>query len=223
MRHRRWPPPGEVHLFWLRLPRRGAARRAAVLSDPERRRAEAIPSPERRARFVACRAGVRTILARYLGCAPADVPIAAGPHGKPFLPRTRALRFNVTHSRGRAVLAVAVGRALGVDLERVRQDVDCDRVAGEVFAPAEERAFRALPERLRRRAFFIAWTRKEAVIKAKGDRAALAPHAFEVGTDPRRPPRVARGLSLRALEAPRGYVACLATHAPVRVRVVEPF
>jgi 4'-phosphopantetheinyl transferase len=223
MRHRRWPVPGEVHLFWLRLPRRGAARRAAVLSDPERRRAEAIPSPERRARFVACRAGVRTILARYLGCAPAEVAIAAGPHGKPYLPRMRALRFTLAHSRGRAVLAVAVGRALGVDLERIRPDVDCGRVVAESFAPAEERAFRALPERMRRRAFFVAWTRKEAVIKARGDHAALAPHAFAVGMDPRHPAAVARGLSLRALDAPRGYVACLATHAPVRLRVVEGF
>lgn len=201
MRHRRWPAPGEVHLWWLRLEGSTAPRSAAMLSGPERRRAEAIPSPRRRARFVACRAGVRVILARYLGCAPADVTIAVGPHGKPYLPRTRALRFSLAHSRGRAVLAVAVGRSLGVDLERVRPDVDCARVVGAVFAPAEEQAFLALPQRMRRRAFFTAWTRREAVIKAE----------------------VTRGLSLQALAAPRGYVACLAARGTVRVRVVARF
>ena len=130
--------------------------------------------------------------------------IADGPHGKPYLPQARALRFNLAHSHDRAVLAVARGRAVGVDLERIRAGVDCRRLMDEFFAPREGTAWRALPASLRRRAFFTAWTRQEAVIKARGA-------------------RVGRRLSLQPLEAPAGYVACLAAHGAVRVRVVAPF
>jgi 4'-phosphopantetheinyl transferase len=203
---RSWPATGEVHLFWYRVDGPRAERGADALSARERRRAARIPFPERRARFVSGRAGLRAVLARYLGCAPADVEIADGPHGKPFLPQARALRFNLAHSHGRAVLAVARGRAVGLDLERIRPGVDCGRLMDDFFEPREAAAWRALPAPERRRAFFTAWTRAEAVIKARGGHAARG-----------------KALSLQALLAPAGYVACLAAHAPVRVRVVAPF
>lgn len=229
MRKRRWPARDEVHLYWLRLDGRASAGGLGRLSGLERRRAAAIPSPVRRARFVAARAGLRAVLARYLGCAAADVALAASPHGKPYLPRARALRFNLAHSRNRAVLAVSGNRAVGVDLERVRADVDCGALVDAFFAPAEAAAWRALPARLRRRAFFAGWTRKEAVIKALGARAALALHAFEVELDPRRAPAVlradgpargARALRLAVPAAPRHFVAVLATAGKARVRVM---
>jgi 4'-phosphopantetheinyl transferase len=204
---RSWPAAGEVHLFWYRLDGPRAPRAAPVLSARERRRAARIPFPERRSRFVSGRAGLRAILARYLGCAPGEVEIADGPHGKPFLPQARALRFNLAHSHDRAVLAVACGRTVGLDLERIRPGVDCGRLMDDFFAPREAAAWRALPAPRRRRAFFTAWTRKEAVVKARGGQAA----------------RGAGALSLRALRAPAGYVACLATPGAVRVRVMAPF
>ncbi|MET0556485.1 MAG: 4'-phosphopantetheinyl transferase superfamily protein [Vicinamibacteria bacterium] len=230
MRKRRWPARDEVHLYWLRLDGRASAGALGRLSDAERRRAEAVPSAVRRARFVEARAGLRAVLARYLGCAAADVALAESPHGKPYLPRARALRFNLAHSRDRAVVAVSGNRAVGVDLERVRADVGCGALVDAFFAPAEAAAWRALPQRLRRRAFFAGWTRKEAVIKALGARAAPALHAFEVELDPRRAPAVlradgpargARALRLMALTAPMRYAAVLATAGTARVRVVR--
>ena len=52
------------------------------------------------------------------------------------------------------------------------------------FAPPEAAALRAVPAAARRDAFFVAWTRKEAYMKALGTGFALAPERFVVSIEP---------------------------------------
>jgi 4'-phosphopantetheinyl transferase len=123
-----------------------------------------------RQRFVARRGWLRCLLGHYLGVHPEVLRFAYDANGKPRLagaadPR---LRFNMSHSGGLAVYAVCTDREVGVDVERVSEDVDIEALPQRVFSATEEETLAALPADLRVRAFFECWTRKEAYLKAIG-------------------------------------------------------
>ncbi|MBI4704989.1 MAG: 4'-phosphopantetheinyl transferase superfamily protein [Deltaproteobacteria bacterium] len=113
----------------------------------------------------------RTVLSRLVpGVAPAAWRFAAGPYGRPEIaaPEPPApLRFNLSHTRGLAACAVAVGRDVGVDVEQVRPRAYW-AIAESFFAPAEVAALRAAPASELADRFFALWTLKEAYAKARG-------------------------------------------------------
>src|SRR6185295_15695073 len=103
---------------------------------------------------------------------PADLRFELGAYGKPGLAEgqnTLDLRFNLSHSHQQALIAVARGREVGVDVEFMRADFASDEVATHFFSPAEVKQFVRLPAAVRTRSFFNCWTRKEAYIKARGE------------------------------------------------------
>ena len=162
----------EVHVWRIALepPPSRVARLERLLDTPERRRALRYRFPEDRRRFIVTRGVLRSLLGAYLGADPGALTFRYGRHGKPALagsPLASALRFNVAHSHELALIAVARRRTLGVDLEYLRP-IDHERLAARVLGARERAAFDALAEHARRRAFFDAWTRKEAFLKATG-------------------------------------------------------
>ena len=162
-----------------------------LLSADERARAERFVFDVHRRRFVACRAALRRLLADRLGVAPRELRFEYGPVGKPSLGAGAGLRFNVSHSDRYAVLALAQGAELGVDIERVRPLRDMDLVADRVFSAAERAGLNAVPADRKAEAFFAGWTRKEAYIKARGEGIALL-GAIEVALVPDDSPRLIR-------------------------------
>ncbi len=109
----------------------------ADLSADEQQRAVRFRVPQVRSRFIAARSILRNILGRYLECAPSQVRFHYRQHGKPFLaPNTFRddLRFNLSHSHGLALYAVARAREIGIDLERIRPDRDHARLAERFFS-----------------------------------------------------------------------------------------
>ena len=64
-----------------------------------------------------------------------------------------------------ALIAVARGRAVGVDVEQVRAMPDADSIAARFFSAGEQAALAAVPAAEKLAAFFNIWTRKEAFIK----------------------------------------------------------
>jgi 4'-phosphopantetheinyl transferase len=176
---RPWPPPSawpllapdDVHVWLADLgPHAGSADRLlALLAPDERRRAEAFRMARDRDRFVAARAILRRLLARHLGVRPGDVALGAGVHGKPeLMDGASGIRFNAAHSGDVALFAVARGREVGVDVERVMPAFDWDGVARACFSDAERGALNALAPAERQAAFFRVWTRKEAYAKGRG-------------------------------------------------------
>lgn len=190
-----------------------------TLSADERRRAASFLFPRHRRAFVRARASLRAILARYLGEGPEHLGFVLGPHGKPELADPKsALRFNLSHSGGLALLAVSRAREVGVDVEALRPVPDAEAIAERFFSPAESAALRLLPTEQRLLAFFRCWTSKEAYLKAIGDGLAKPLDGFDVAVDPGAPARLlrvacdreeARRWSLLALDAGPGYVATL--------------
>jgi 4'-phosphopantetheinyl transferase len=96
----------------------------------------------------------------------------------------RALQFNVSHSGNIALIAVGSEHPLGVDIEKIRGDVDTAALAERFFSPRERCELRALPDHFRLPAFYACWTRKEAFLKATGDGLSFPLADFSVTTHP---------------------------------------
>ena len=146
----------------------------SVLSEAERARASRFVRPRDGRRFAVCRGSLRLILGQLTNASPQAVAFRFGPGGKPELagpwPPGDAplLRFNVTHSDDLALIAVSLDRELGVDLERLRTISEAARIVESYFTAAEQAQFAALEEPVSASAFLRGWTRKEAILKAKG-------------------------------------------------------
>jgi 4'-phosphopantetheinyl transferase len=183
----------ELHI-WL-LPQAPAdivlQREAAALSAHESRRAAALASAADRRRYMAAHGFMRAVLAHYTGIDAASLCFVEGATGKPALVparATRAIQFNLSHSADLALCGVAHEQPLGVDIEIVRRLDDLQSLVRSSFSVGEQRQFNALDPALRHEAFFAAWTRKEAIIKALGTGLSTEPSRIEVSIDPLRPP-----------------------------------
>jgi 4'-phosphopantetheinyl transferase len=142
---------------------------------------------------VARRVTLRALLARYLRVAPRDITFTYGPNGKPALAPGYGgdrLSFNLSHSEHIAVMAVALDRAIGIDVEMIKPLDDFESIASRFFTGRENIALRAVPPAGRLRAFFNCWTRKEAVVKASGEGLSRPLDSFEVSLAPDEPARL---------------------------------
>jgi len=159
----------EVHVWRLFLERSPGevARLLTLLDSTEQERAQRFRFPADRNRFVVSRALLRTLLGHYVGQAPAQLQFSYASAGKPFL-RDHGLQFNLAHSGGMALLAVAGRRPVGVDVEQVRSSIETTSIADRYFATEEQALLRAEPADRQRTLFFKVWTRKEAYMKATG-------------------------------------------------------
>lgn len=205
------PPLGanEVHVWRVRLHGRDRARPATTATALRAERAG------ERAR---ARCALRRILARYTGLAADALRIEADARGKPRLAHPGAPAFNLSHTDGLTLVAVA-RTPVGIDVERLRPLADALGLAHRFLAPAEAAAVAATGAAARDAAFLRAWTRKEAVLKASGHGLALDTRAIEVGTGRRRRvPALAAApeagdFELLSLPVARGWVAALALSA----------
>ncbi|OWK44293.1 4'-phosphopantetheinyl transferase [Fimbriiglobus ruber] len=141
---------------------------ATVLVADERKRAERYTHARARDQFLCGRGLLRGLLGAYTGVAPGDVPITVEPDGKPALGEGgRGLLFNISHTDGVAVFAVA-GVRVGVDVEFRRTVANADGLVERYFAPAERKQYQNLPGELQPAGFLRGWTCKEAVLKGLG-------------------------------------------------------
>ncbi|KUN84255.1 4'-phosphopantetheinyl transferase family protein [Streptomyces griseoruber] len=178
------PGTRQVHLWTVPLDGPAADTAAAlapsVLDPGERRRATRLLLPEDRRRWTTARVTLRRVLGAYTGLPPARIAFAYGRHGRPRLdgPGGRRLRFNLTHSRDRALLAVCRDTPVGADLEHLDagppDEGGLDELAEAVLAPPELGAYRRLPYPDRRAALLRRWTGKEALLKATGRGVTLS-------------------------------------------------
>ena len=142
---------------------------------------------------------LRRVLALYLGEAPEEIELTEGEHGKPRLAGEPArLSFNLSHSGGLALVAVARDREVGVDVERVKPERDLVALAERALAPEEAGAVREAAEPERARLFYELWTRHEARLKCLG---------VGLATRPAWPPQP---VAVQALPVDPGFAAAVA-------------
>jgi 4'-phosphopantetheinyl transferase len=141
--------------------------------------------------FSRCRSTLRNLLAGHLDIPAAEIRFEYLPGGKPQLAgeqNPRGLQFNVSHSAGMALIAMGSQCRIGVDVERIRSDVDTAALAERFFSVRERAGLRALPDHLRVAAFYACWTRKESFLKATGDGLSFPLADFSVTTHPDQDP-----------------------------------
>jgi 4'-phosphopantetheinyl transferase len=214
--------PG-VSLWWCELERTPdeLALIAATLAPAETARAERFGTDALRHRWMAGRAALREVLGRTLGIAPAAVEIRRGVRGRPELAdRGARIDFNVSHTRGVALMAVARDvpptTRIGVDIEHAERDVGVDMLQRKFLAPGEREAIARLSPDTRRRRFLHYWTCKEAMSKATGD-GLIAPFGRLI-VDIEAPlrlvdgpaPYAPRAWRLSDIAVPEGFIATLA-------------
>ncbi len=163
-------PPSELHLAAdeVHVWRADLAFEAnpADLDREERERAARFKFEADRHRFVASHMALRHILSRYLSCPPAALRFETAEHGKPYVPGA-PLRFSMSHSRGLALFAVGHCE-VGVDVERLRRELDTAALAARFFPAEEARELADAPQSEQTRVFARLWTRREAYLKARG-------------------------------------------------------
>ena len=201
-----WPIP-------LRLETISCAEIESNLSSEERQRAARFRFPEHAVRYRVCHGVMRRILGGYLDVPPNRVELVAQAKGKPRLAGDSRLRFNLSHSGDLALLAVAEGLEVGVDLEEVRSDLSVDGLAG-FFTVAERDRLRAAAPGDKERTFFRWWTRKEAVLKADGSGLSGGLDRLDISGCPpalvRFPEEGGAWWRLEDLDVPPGYAAAVA-------------
>jgi 4'-phosphopantetheinyl transferase len=206
-----------------------------LLDEAERARAARYHFDLHRHHFILARGQMRHLLGRYCGVDGASIRFVLDPAGKPRLAPDLAaaagVSFNLTHSGGRALLAVTDGQEIGVDLECHDRKTDVLPLAERYFSLPERAAIAAAPESQRVAGFFRFWTAKEAVIKAHGEGLGVPLDAFSVvaimGNTDFVPVDILdqahfdQGWVVRSLATPDGWSAALATHAPVQLRLMS--
>jgi 4'-phosphopantetheinyl transferase len=209
MRCKVWPgrsappelPAEEAHVWavWLDP---APAELASVLSSDERERAQRLVDATAGKRSAAAHGALKVLLGAYTGTDPFSLAFATAPGGKPFLRDVPWLCFNLAHSEALALVAVAHGIEIGVDVERLRVVEDASVLAERYLAPEEACTIAATPEEERSAAFLRHWTRKEAALKATGE-------GLSGGLDSR-----TDKWTLHELEPDPGYMAVLALPSP---------
>lgn len=158
------------------------------LSHEEQQRAGRFAIERDRMRYVHAHAGMRRILGSYLEMPARELQFATNEHGKPRLLLSGNLRqavpgFNLSHSHDHAVLAVSAAADVGLDVEIGPLPRDVVELARSVFTHEEFSAFNVLPHEKIRDAFFCAWTRKEAALKAIGAGFSIEASAVHAGLE----------------------------------------
>ena len=177
-----------------------------LLDDAERARADAFSDAGARARFVTAHALLRTVVGARIGVPAQHVRVrqtcadCGGPHG---CPQVDGVHVSQSSSGDLVVVAVCLDVPVGVDIETV----SATGFPGfdDVALTGDERAALAATsavDRSRLRALW--WTRKEAVLKARGVGLRTDPRSVSV-----HPPSPA----MAEVRVPEGYVCSVAVTA----------
>ena len=158
----------------------------AWLNECERERWRRFLFDGPRRRFALCRAALRAILCKRLGCENMQLEFETAEHGKPMAlvdGMPVSVSFNVSHSGEHGLIAIAPEGRLGVDVEERVAHRNMDLLIDGVFGPSEQAELASARGGDKIHLFFRLWTIKEALIKALGTGFALDPSTFEVPSE----------------------------------------
>jgi 4'-phosphopantetheinyl transferase len=164
---------------------------AETLSEQEQERAAKFTFPDKYEEYVVSRGLLRKALAHVLDQEPSSFKFDYTSSMKPYLVKQyndRSISFNVSHSHGQALVAISLDRNIGIDIEKIRPDVEYEKLAKRFFSEAEHKALMQCAVEDRVAAFFATWTRKEAFVKAVGKGIAFGLSEFDVNISPFEPP-----------------------------------
>ncbi len=231
-------PKNEIHIWSVHTKLSALVLQSLqeLLSPEEKIRAYDFKFDYLQNRFIAARGILRFILSQYLDINPQQIKIGYTEKGKPFLKRSlsdplslKSLKFNTSHSREKVLYALTLGSEVGIDLEYMRESLLNERLEDYFLSCREKELLNILPWPFRVEAFFNAWTRKEAIVKASGEGLTSSLSDIEVVIEPGSPPKVlsingneelGQDWTLYALSSFPGYNTALALRGPQK-RLIE--
>ena len=194
----------------------------ALLSERECAQAAAFRVAVARRRFIVRRAARRLVLARYVNRPASALKFLEDSMGKPKLDSCQDLDFNCSASGDLALIGVARGKKLGLDVERLRAVPDALGIAGRFFAKGEFEMLARAPAAQRSASFLRLWTCKEAWTKACGLGFSRPFDSFKIDCGP--VPKLVRGEAdeseahawqIQQFSPAPGFIGALAVEAPV--------
>ncbi len=186
-------PENEIHIWQVALsdvdPAALTQQALAWLQAKEIVRYERLIQHRHRLEFLLGKWLTRICLSEYTGLAMGDWQFTYNAYGKP-QPReglgVQAPFFNLSHSHGRAVLAVSRTPELGIDIEFTGRKRRVTQIAHRYFAEQELQALLALPHSDQPLCFYELWSLKEAYIKARGLGLSIPLRSFAYSLSPDR-------------------------------------
>lgn len=150
-----------------------------MLSDDEVVRANAYRSDAARSAFITGRILSRMALSKRYDCDPSSLKIVLGPNGRPEVDQLSGAHFNISHTRGLTICAVAEC-PVGVDVEFMDPNLDLDELGPICMSEPEARALLGKESGARLAYFLNIWTLKEAYLKAIGIGLNQSPNSLVV-------------------------------------------
>ncbi len=163
----------EIHIWVVDLDQWNLSCVEAILELPESEANKAwrFHFEIHRDRYVKGRFMLRSILGMYLGSDFYDQEFYISRYGKPALQdscKDNSIHFNISNSENICVCAFGQYSEIGIDIEKIHDLPDMDRIIARFFSEEEKRRFCSLPLADRTQTFFKYWARKEALLKAMG-------------------------------------------------------
>ena len=137
----------------------------AVLCEKEQEKAARFRRESDRQSSIAARSALRILLSQYTGLPAVDIVFNYSENGKPHVSDSD-VDFNVSHSGDWVVLAFGRNRSIGVDIEKIKREMDVLAIASRYFTPEEVEDIEKADDQ--HVTFFQLWARKEAYVKACG-------------------------------------------------------
>ncbi len=209
----------QIHI-WL-LPVQKSEQLLQFLTKEEIQRANKFRVQNARDQFIVARAALRILLQRYFHLEGKSFHFKLNQYGKPYVDQSNIF-FNVSHSYEWVLIGLSQAIDLGVDIEKIRLDLNLSQLAKRFFSEKEVAFLNQLPKAQKAIGFFNAWTRKEAYIKARGMGLAIPLSGFSVELRPgyeaklietSHDPGALKKWSLKDLPAPEGYRAAVVAQA----------
>lgn len=233
-----WPPAHsepsigdrDVHVWFAKLDLSDSQLHSfyEILNETEAQKSERFHFERHRVRYIVSHGILRKILSLYLNIPPQALRFRSGVHGKPSLDLNQGndvLHFNMARSGSFAIYAITRLNQVGVDIEKMRSNVDFDQIVRQYFSAEELESYRKLPAENHQVAFYHGWTRKEAYIKATGDGLHHRLDQFSVSINPKDTarlisiagnPQAAHEWTLHGIDPAPGYVAALAVRGVIQ-------
>ncbi len=175
----------DVHIWSVDLDRLTLPCHEAIqmLPDSERKKAKRFHFEIHQTRYIKSHYLLRTLLGMYRDIDFYDQEFHINKHGKPSLKNAHtedSIYFNMSNSESSCICVFRQQGDIGVDIERIHDLPDMDRIVERFFSSAEREIFRSLPGQSRKQTFFRYWTRKEALLKAMGVGLSIPPDKVDV-------------------------------------------
>lgn len=154
---------------------------SALLSPEEQARADRFRIDAFARRYRAAHGALRLLVEAEFGVAAARQRYGANDFGKPHLLDVPHVQCNVSYSGTFALVALARGMEIGIDIERVRSIEDAAGLAAMYYTDRELMQLNEMSDDRSDHAFLTVWVRKEACSKALGKGLSIAPSSFECG------------------------------------------